>query len=203
MSGDRPAGDADVSEIRYQTPTVAGEAPSLPWGDHDRADDKTELLLTAARLADTTDDGVAFPKLVRAVFGEDVESGGTDWRLAHRMVDRDLFRTSKPYGNLLYVEPTDEALSLIRSMDEPTTGPTDEESTPSWLRSDAPPRERAARVLQSQPRLLTDRQRGLVLKQLAYHCGTVTAEHGGTRWVQKEGQVAREKVARFHAQQQG
>jgi len=101
--------------------------------------------------------------------------------LAYRLPDRhpDLFEKSKPYGDMVWVRPTDDAVTLLRSMQSVETG---DESTPDRLRLSGLPRDRAERFLSSTARATTDRQKGLAVKFLAYHRGTVGGDDGD-KWV--------------------
>lgn len=193
-AGDNPKGSSanGVDSCKSREVSDTGCAP--PWAGDRRPDDKTRILRTACFHARNTPQGVPFPDLLDAVFGDDWEPNGSNYMLAYRLINRhpDLFEKSKPYGDMVWVHPTDDAVSLIRSMQSFGTGG---ESAPGRLRLSGLPRDRAERFLSSTARATTDRQKGLAVKFLAYHRGTVGGDNsdkwvsvgrdeGGRRWVQ-------------------
>lgn len=159
-------GGADVKEVGASPPP----APT-PWAGDPRGPDKTEILETACKLAGDTPEGTPLRKVLDAVFGDDWSGGDADYQIAYRLPKQypELLEKHKPYGDLLWFRPSDEAVYLIRSRHAcKTQGNTDT----STMRQRGLPRQRAAGVLRSVKRIKSDRQFGLLLRLLAYHRGT-------------------------------
>lgn len=153
-----------------------------PWADDTRSDEKTEIFKTACMLGNGPPDGIPFPRLLDAVFGDAWDPHDSNYMLAYRLCENypELLEKHKPMGDLLWVRPTPEAVSLFRSMQR--VGNIDETESVE-LRSDEPPRQRAKRLLSNISKIRTDGQRGLALKLLAYHRGTMKKKDGSPKWV--------------------
>jgi hypothetical protein len=155
---------------------------TLPWEEDDRADAKTKIFKSVCMLAVGSPEGVPFKSVLNAVFGNNWSHGGRNYLLAYRvMTDTpELLETHKPYGDLLWVRPTPEGVSLLRSMHDAGKDPAEGVES---VRVSAPPRDRAKRLLSAVSRVTSDRQRGLALKLLAYHRGTMQGPDGREKWV--------------------
>lgn len=108
----RPAGTPDSDPCQN-----TGESPpacSLPWSDHDRAEDKARIF----RYVAYSPEGTRLSKVVRDVF-EDGETGysNTDYTFTKRHVEefdysREWFNTER-VGRRLWVYPTSEARRYV------------------------------------------------------------------------------------------
>jgi hypothetical protein len=139
--------------------------------------EKSLLLKNAVLHPDVTSEGLPFHTLLDGVYGDEWTSSGPKYGRAYRFIHRygDYFDKSKPYGDLLWIRPTEKAATLIRSIRNSGTPGTGPDATDRW---DRLPRERAGVVLRSVRRIQTDRQRSLLLHLLADHAETMLTADG-------------------------
>lgn len=157
----------DPRDSTTVTPYVDLRDADTPWGDEARAMEKSLILKTAVLHPDRTDLGVPFHAVLDEVFGENWTTNGPNYGRAWRFVRRypDFFDTRKPSGDFLWIRPTERAVSLIQriqSLGTPDCDGVAPGSDPNRL-----PKERTAAVLRSARTIRTDRQRALLLRQMA------------------------------------
>lgn len=166
--------------------TSGASPPTLPWETNprvNRPEAKTDVLKNACLLGPTATTPVPLRRVLDATFGATEAHDREDYQLVYRLAQShpNLLAKSKPYGDLLWLTPSDEAVTLLRSRHDLKT--QEGEASPEGdqiaaLRQDALPQERAERILSSTRRIRSDRQRGTLLKLLAYHRGTTRTEDG-------------------------
>jgi hypothetical protein len=172
-----PEGSAKSPGEKGAAPFVPLRDAPVPWADEPNAMEKSLLLKTAVLHPDVMPEGIPFHALLDEVYGDEWTSGGTEYGRAYGFIQRygDFFDILKPSGDLLWVRPTGEAASLIRSIRNSGTPGSGPDATDRW---DRLPRDRAASVLRSVRRVQTDGQRSLLLHLLADHAETMLTAEG-------------------------
>lgn len=171
------------SECTNATEFLDERSNVFPWTDDPTGLGKTRLVVAAATLGDSPTDPVLWGTVFDAEFGDDEgkHRARSDWLADHYP---NLWEKSKTASGFVTVNPTAEALYLIRACNRSKQLPWVEPDGAKDADGDPLPIQRFCQTIGSNRGTrngLTDRQLGLALGLLADHRSTLVNEEGAAK----------------------